>query len=336
MINNKKLILANFKLQNEETFPSLELAYRTYGELNSQGNNAILFPTYYTGTDLDNAKIIGANHALDPTKYFIIVPNLFGNGISSSPSNTPAPFNGTNFPNITLYDNVRAQHQLIDYLNVTSLKLVLGWSMGGMQTYQWCAQYPNIVKNALIICATAKTSEHNHVFLEGVKAALTADTKFNHGNYRDNPPVDGLKAFARVYAGWAYSQQFYREQKYKDLGFNNAEELLKDWEQDHLNWDANDLLTMLNTWQTSDISQQSSYDADLEKALTAIKANVILMPCEQDLYFRFEDNQSELNHLKYGSYQGFESSFGHCSAGPGRLKRESELIDTAISRLLKD
>ena len=335
MLDCKELILKNFKLQNEQTLPSLQLAYRTYGTLNSQGNNAILFPTYYTGTDQDNARMIGAEWALNPDEYFIIVPNMFGNGVSSSPSNTPAPFDGSNFPNITLHDNVRAQHELLKHLNVSSLKLVLGWSMGGMQTYQWCAQYPDLVENALIICATAKISEHNHIFLEGVKAALTADQNFNNGDYGNIPPTAGLKAFARVYAGWAYSQQFYREQKYKDLGFETAEELLIDWEQDHLNWDANDLLAMLNTWQTGDISQQYPYNRNLEKALTAIKANVILMPCEQDLYFRFEDNQHELNHLKYGSYHGFESSFGHCSAGPGRLERESWLIDAVISELLK-
>ena len=69
-------------------------------------------------------------------------------------------------------------------------------------------------------------------------------------------PIEGLKAFGRVYAGWAFSQSFYREKAYKKLGFNNVEELLQDWERDHLNnWDANNLLTKLETWQKGDISQ---------------------------------------------------------------------------------
>lgn len=87
------------------------------------------------------------------------------------------------------------------------------------------------------------------------------------------PPVAGLKAFARVYAGWAYSQTFYRDGLYRKLGFDTIEELLRDWEADHVdNWDANDLLAKLATWQKGDVSANSLYNGDLAHALGAVRA----------------------------------------------------------------
>lgn len=185
------------------------------------------------------------------------------------------------------------------------------------------------------MCATAKTSIHNHVFLEGVKAALQADAEFNSGDYQ-HPPVRGLRAFARVYAGWGYSQAFFRHEMYRTMGFDDIEDLLLDWEADHLKHDANDLLAALKSWQSADISGHPRFGGNLACALSSIQATVWLMPCEQDMYFRHEDNQAELAHLKYGSYRGFESEFGHCAANPGRFADETALIERTIADLLAD
>lgn len=324
--------LPDFELQSG-TCISLRLAYRCYGQLNAKKDNTVVVPTYYTGTDLSNAKVIGDTFALNPQHYFIVVPNLFGNGVSSSPSNTLAPFDGPRFPEITMYDNVKAQALLLDALAVDNIRLVLGWSMGAVQSYQWSAQYPDRVERAMIICGAAKTAEHNKVFLKGVKSCIEADQTFNNGDYTEQPAA-GLKAFGRVYAGWAFSQAFYRNHRYRDMGFDSAEALLEFWEKDHLEWDANDLLAMLNTWLTADISLQAPYAGNLEKALSAIKAKVWLVPCEQDLYFRYEDNVLELKSLQRGEYHGFKSDFGHCAPGPGRFPQETALVESLIHRLL--
>lgn len=325
--------LPDFELQSGKVLPELVIAYRCYGCLNEDASNVVVFPSYYTGTDSSNARLIGSGKALDPEKYFIVLPNLCGNGVSSSPSNTAAPFDGPRFPLVTVYDNVRAQKMLLEHLGIEHVALVLGWSMGGMQSYQWCAQYPDSVNNALVICATARTSAHNKVFLEGVSAALLADQSFNGGDYL-TPPVAGLKAFARVYAGWAYSQAFFRNGHFRELGFATADELLGDWEADHLQWDANDLLAMLATWRAGDISQQAPYSGSLDDALAAIKARVHLMPCVEDLYFRYEDNLQELRSLRNGSDCRYSSEFGHCSAGPGRIAAVTMLIEEQIRLLL--
>ena len=223
--------LGDVTLQSGVTLPAAKLAYKTYGSLNARGDNAIVMPTFYTGTHVRNEGYVRAVPALDPSRYLIVSIDMFGNGLSSSPSNTPPPFDGPRFPAVTLHDNVACQHRLLtEAIGVKRIALVLGWSMAGCQSYQWGAQYPDVVDAILPFCASARTSPHNKVFLEGVKAALTADRTFAGGDYTA-PPEAGLRAFGRVYAGWAYSQAFYRERLHRALGFETWAELLLDWEQ---------------------------------------------------------------------------------------------------------
>ena len=329
--------LGDIKLLSGNILKSAKLAYKTYGTLNKNSDNVIVLPTFYTGTHKRNEGFIGTDRAINPNKYFIISINMFGNGLSSSPSNSAAPQDGPRFPKVTLWDNVNCQHKLLTKkLNIKKIALVTGWSMAGCQAYQWASQFPVMVKSILPFCASAKTSIHNHVFLEGVKAALIADQNWNNGNYK-SPPIAGLKAFGRVYAGWAFSQDFFREELYKKLGFQTEEELLKDWENDHAkNWDANNLLAKINTWQTADISSGSVYNNDFKKALKSISARTILMPCNQDLYFRTKDNEFEAKYIKNAFLRPIDSSFGHCAANPGNDKNFELQLDKNISELLSE
>ncbi len=328
--------LGDIELLSGETLLSAKLAYKTYGALNSDKNNVILLPTFYTGTHKRNEGFFGANRAINPEKHFIISINLFGNGLSTSPSNADKKQRGSKFPTITLWDNIKCQHELLTKnFDIEKIALVTGWSMAGCQSYQWAAQYPDMVEAILPFCASAKTSEHNFVFLEGVKAALCADPIWNNGNY-SSPPIEGLKAFGRVYAGWAFSQSFFREKKYKELGFKNVEELLIDWENDHVNnWDANNLLTKLLTWQQNDISTGPIYNNNFTEALNRIKAKAILMPCSHDLYFPPEDNEFEVKHMQNAELRKFDSIWGHCVANPGNDKNFEVALDNAINDLLK-
>ena len=326
--------LGEFELQSGKVLPGARLAYRTYGELHETRDNVVVLPTFYTGTHMRNEGYFGSGRAIDPERHFVVSVNMFGNGISSSPSNTPAPFGGADFPQITLYDNVRAQYRLLtEQLGVERVALVTGWSMAGCQSFQWGAQYPDFVDAILPFCASAKTSVHNIVFLEGVKAALQADAVYADGRY-DSPPVKGLKAFGRVYAGWAFSQTFLREQMYRQKGFDSAEALLQDWEEDHLNWDANDLLCMLETWQLGDISANHLYHNDFPAALQAIEARTIVIVCAEDLYFRPEDNQIEIEHIRNGELRIHQSPWGHCVASPGNSPVFERYLDQAICELL--
>ena len=327
--------LGDVTLLSGVILPSAKMAYKTYGRLNANGDNVILLPTFYTGTHKRNEGFFGSGRAIDPNKHFIVSVNMFGNGLSSSPSNTSAPYDGPRFPLITLWDNISSQHKLLtEHLKVKRLALVTGWSMAGCQAYQWAAQFPEIVNAILPFCSSAKTSPHNFVFLEGVKAALCADQNWKEGNYV-SPPVNGLKAFARIYAGWAFSQTFYREKLYKKLGFNTIEDLLVNWENDHIeNWDANNLLAKLATWQVNDISVGPHYKNDFKKALQSIRAQTILIPCNQDLYFCPEDNFFEAQHIPNVEIRPYDSPWGHCVANPGNDKSFEIALDKAVNDLL--
>ena len=336
-MNYDKFELGDVTLLSGEVLSSAFLVYKTYGKLDANKSNVVVLPTFYTGSHQRNEGFFGVGRAIDPDKHFIVSINMFGNGLSSSPSNAEPPQDGPRFPHISLWDNVACQYRLVtEALGVTRIALVAGWSMAGCQAYQWAAQYPDFIDAIMPFCASAKTSPHNYVFLEGVRAALCADQNWNNGDYT-SPPVEGLKAFARVYAGWAFSQTFYRESLYKKIGYESFEELLVDWEEDHAeNWDANDLICKLRTWQTSDISIGPIYNGNFEEALKSIKAKSILMPCTQDLYFPPEDNAIEAGYMLNAEFRPFDSPWGHCAANPGNDKAFTAALEEGLSQLLGD
>ena len=327
--------LGDVTLQSGAVLRNAKLGYKSCGTLGAARDNVIVLPTFYTGTHERNEGYLRTVPALDPERYFIVSVNLFGNGVSSSPSNTPPPFDGPRFPDITMFDNVACQHRLLtERFGVERIALVAGWSMAGCQSYQWAAQYPDMVEAIMPFCASARTSPHNVVFLEGVKAALKADCAFNGGDYT-SPPEAGLKAFGRVYAGWAFSQTFFREQLHRELGFETVEDLLADWERDHLQWDANNLLAKLWTWQHGDISANDRYCGVFVNALEAIQARAILIPCTTDLYFPPEDNAFEARHMPNAKLRPYESPWGHCVATPGRHRAFMAFLNECATELLR-
>jgi len=326
--------LGDLSLQDGGTLPDAKLAFRTWGKLNGARDNCIVFPTYYTGNHDSNARMIGAGKALDPGDWFIVVPNLFGNGVSSSPSNTTGTAGGGRFPKVTVYDNVLAQHRLVvRHLGVKRVALATGWSMGAVQAWHWAVLFPDLVDRLLPFCGAARCSVHNFVFLEGVKATLQADAEYRGGFYTRAPEA-GLRAFGRVYAGWAYSQAFFRDGLYRALGFETVESLLRWWEDDHLAWDANDLLAMLWTWQHADPSANDRFGGDFERALNAVRARTVVMPCDHDLYFTVEDNAREAALVQGAELKVMHSAFGHCAGAPGRLEPEMAFLDGALRELL--
>ena len=317
-------------LRSGVRLPDVRLVYKTYGTLNAARDNVIVAPTHYAGQHTDTAWLVGQDTALDPRRHFIVIPNMLGNGQSSSPSNTPAPFDGPRFPRITLADNVRLQHRLLtEGLGVTRIQLVVGFSMGAQQAYHWGALYPELVARIAPICGSARTARHNFVFLEGLKAALTADSAFAGGDYVQ-PPVTGLKAFARVYAGWMFSQAFYRETiDQTQMGAPDLQTFLAFLEGFFLARDANDLLTMLDTWQTADISA----GGDLSAALAAIPARALVMPCETDLYFPVADNAAEVAAMPSAELKTIPSIWGHMAAS-GLNPVDAAFIDAQLKDLL--
>lgn len=326
------------ELQCGTVFRSLKLAYRTYGELNARRDNVIVYPTSFSAQHGDIEWLVREGGALDPRRYFIVIPDLFGNGLSSSPSNSADQFPRGSFPRISYHDAVAVQQRLLQSrYGVSRVALVYGWSMGGMQAYHWAARFPDAVERIAVCCGSARCSPHNQVFLEGVRAALTADPAFQDG-YFARPPTRGYRAMGRVYAGWALSHSFYRESLWRDAGYRSLEDfLVRSWDSNFARRDANDLLAQLDTWQHGDISACAQYGGDLDAALAAIRARVLLMPGATDLYFRVEDNRRELARLvnaRQPALQPIPSAWGHRAGNPHANPRDRDFLEQQLRDLL--
>lgn len=327
--------IENFKLQKGMTLPRARIAYKTYGTLAKDRSNVILYPTSYGAQHSDVEWLIGSGRVLDPTDWFIVIPNMFANGMSSSPSNLDAPFGKDRYPLFTHWDNVHAQKRLLEEVfDVERLALIYGWSMGAQQALHWGAIFPQMVERICAVCGSARTSVHNKVFLDGVRSTLTGDPSWR-GTHFDEHPTRGLRAMGRVYAGWAMSQAFYREKLYETVGFSSLEDfIVRSWEANFLRRDAHDLLASLDTWMASDISDNEIYGGDLANALGSITARSIIMPSRTDLYFTPEDSALETAMMPKAELRQIDSIWGHRAGNPALNPADEAVLRAAVQDLL--
>ncbi len=232
---------------------------------------------------------------IDPSRHFIVLANLLAGGVSSSPSNTPAPYDAARFPRVTLYDNVRLQQMLLTQaLGVERIKLVAGWSMGGCQAYQWGAQYPDMVEAIAPLCCSARTGHFNKIFLLALRRALELDPAFEDGYYT-RPPVRGLRAFATIYGRLGIFRAVLSHRGIPPVRRHHGGGIPPPGSGNpaFLHLDANDLLVLLRSWDEGDISMAAPYGGDFDRALGAITARAIVMPSEYDSYFPPVDSHAE-------------------------------------------
>lgn len=327
--------LGFFRLECGTVLPEAKIAYKTHGALNADKSNAILYPTQIGAQHGDIEWPIGPGKALNPDTHFIVVLDQLGNGLSSSPSNCPAPFDRGRFPTISIRDDVAAQHRLVtDLFGIRRIALVVGYSMGAQQTYQWAVSHPDMVERIAPFCGTARTTPHNVVFLQSLRAALTADAAWSNGNYEQQPSI-GMRALARVYAAWGLSQQFYRQELWRQMGFSTLEEFVTGfWEKRYGRRDANNLLSMIKTWELNDVGATPGAGGSLERALRSIKAKTTILASASDLYFTVADMQFEAALIPGANFRVIPSVWGHM-AGAGLNAVDSKQIETEIKNLLK-
>lgn len=322
--------LPNFKFQDGTTLDDVRLAYQ---ELNPQGTRTAVIPTCFRGRIASTLNFAqGALH-----DYRIIVVALFGNGESSSPSNTRG------FPqSIDYRDCVRAQHELlVQRIGVRSVDVVLGFSMGGQCTYYWTAMYPEMVKNAVVICSSARTSRHNFQFLEGPRAALESSADYVAAGIRTEARFveapRGIRAFGKAYSAWLTSSEWFEEEMYRELGFQD----LASWdkavtEDGYQGWDPDDLLVMLGMWQRGDVTVcDTSSGGSLEAALSKLTTRVLLLPSQTDQYFSWKASEKEAKMIRTAGFEAIPSIWGHI-AGGGGSQRDVAWLDERVSGFLTE
>ena len=320
--------LGDLAVERGGTIRGARLAWQTHGTLNAACDNVIVYPTSYTATHDGQSWAVGPDMLLDPEKWFIVIPDMFSNGLSSGAANTE------DYPAlVTVRDNVLAQERLLrEVWGIEQVAAVYGFSMGAMQAYHWAALLPQQVERAIVVCGSARTALHNKVFLSGLLRTLEAAPEHLGGGRFSAEPVLALKAFGHIYAGWGLSQDFYRAELFRTvLGAPDLETYLQtDWEAGFARCRAADLYAQALTWTHGDISAGPQYGGDLGRALSAIEARVLLMPGETDLYFRVADNAAELPLLRRGALKPIPSIWGHRAGSPAGLPDELAFLKAAV------
>jgi homoserine O-acetyltransferase/O-succinyltransferase len=330
-------VIHNFKTESGAVLPEAKIVYGTYGQLDAAKDNAILLPSHYMANMRGYGWLIGPGHALDPTRLFLVTSELFGNGRSSSPSNTPEPFHGPRFPVMTMRDNVNAVHQmLVEQYGIQHLQAVIGFSMGAQQAFQWAVSYPTYMNRIVATSGTAKTYGHGIARNESEIDAIAADCTFNHGDYTAEPEK-GIEAFNAVWTAWLYSQEWWRDELWKtDAKPGTTLQQVLDQYRTHFipNADANNLILQLRTWESNDVGATPGFNGDEQKALRSIQAQVLYMPSATDLYFPVGDARYEAQFIPHVTLLPIPSLWGH-PAGAGASPADEKFLNENIAAFLK-
>lgn len=333
----RKFTIANFRTESGTVLPEAVVVYGTYGKPNAARDNVVLLPSHYMATARGYEWLIGPGKALDTTQLYLVATELFGNGRSSSPSNTPEPFHGPRFPVTTIRDNVEAVRRLlVDELHVTHLRAIIGFSMGAQQAFQWAVSHPGFADKVVATAGTARTWPHGVVRLEGQISALTADPTFNNGDYTE-PPKRGLSAFGMVWAGWLYSQAWWRQELWRTTSpaGTTFEQVVDRFRNNFIpGADANNLILQARTWQRHDVGATPGAGGDLATALGRITAPFLYMPSESDLYFPLSDATVEAALMKTVTFRPIPSLWGH-TAGAASNPADARFLNDTIGGFLR-
>lgn len=315
------LRLPTFPLLSGVVLNDARIGFRTYGSLAPSGDNVVLLFTYYTGDDLSYTAWIGPGRPLDPAEHFVIVVDHFGGGISSSPSTSD-----TTFPPVQVGDCVCAAEYVLDRLGVRDLRLVAGWSLGGIQALDFAARYPDRTSAVFALCSAARCSPINEVFLGSLGATLSAACLDNETE------LERLDAFGRVYAGWAYCEEFFAQEVYREFGYTGVGDVLDRWGKDHQAMHAGDLLAALEMWRAAD---GGGSPESLRDRLGRITARTVLMPSATDKYFTVAENHLEAAWIDRGEVRELVSPLGHIAGRPGIRAAEQREVDLCLRELAR-
>jgi homoserine O-acetyltransferase len=323
--------LGDFELESGAVLRDAHLTYALYGSLNEDRSNCVIIPTWFSGTHVDHEWMIGRDRPLDPTRCCVVIPDQFGSGLSTSPSNVRHTYVGP-FPRVTVADNVRAQRRLLsEELRVDSVALATGVSMGAMQAYEWAAQFPHQVATLLPIAGSARTSKNTWLFVEGLKQALLSGQQLEDGWFRDHP-LANLKVLALVALGSMHGPSFINRAGFNEMGYQTLDAYCRDVIAGILATSADDLLLQIDAWQAHDVAGTYGDTAD---ALAAIRARTIVMSIAGDLYFPPGDAAQEVELLRNGELRILPGDYGHVACS-GALSGPVRFVDEALKDLLTD
>lgn len=320
-------LLGRFELQCGAVLDDLHLRYEVHGSLSAARDNAVLFPTWFGGRHGANTWIIGPGRALDTTRYCVIVVDTLGNGESSSPSNHATLANGGDPLPITVLDNVRAQRSLLQALGIDRLYAVVGRSMGAQQALQWSCIYPELVGRTFAFCGLPRTTAHNQLILQPLIDVLRQ-------GLRDGNHAGCLDLAAAIYAAWTLSREFFNKETWRASAPSAHEWSRQNIAQAFRQFHPADLLSLAVTWRDADISANLTYGGDLDAALRAITAPVLLVPISHDLIFPPQDFEAVEQRIPDARTHTLYSEWGHRAGAPGSDAGDVRALEATLRLFL--
>jgi homoserine O-acetyltransferase/O-succinyltransferase len=318
-------VITEFVFENGTKMQNLKVGYNTYGQLNSNRDNAVLVTHATNGIRKSFDRYIGPGKAFDTNKYFVIAVDAIGSGLSSG----PADGMGMNFPRYTIRDMVKAQYDLVtNGLKLNKLLAVGGPSMGSFQALEWGIHYPDFVKGLICIVPGAKASKNFQAIVDGMIATVQLDPAWQGGQYSKNP-VDGLRRAGMIFVTWLRSDAFFESLKSKEeyegalMFFGNA----------YATWDARNWMYRYFASRDHDVSKP--FDGNMDEALGRIKAKALIMPSRSDRLIPPAFAQDLQKGIKSSTFVEIPSILGHLAYfPPDDNSPEYALVSSRISQFL--
>lgn len=311
--------LGNFKLTNGQVIRDCRLGYRTLGELNASRSNAVLIPTWFSGTTGRMLDLVGPDKLVDSSKYFVILVDALGDGVSSSPSNSTLQPR-MQFPRFTLRDMVNAEYQLVTQtLGLHHLHAVMGISMGGMQTFQWAVAYPALMDIAIPIVGSPRLTSYDLMLWHTEIETIREDSGWNNGNYTTQPK---LKALADLHNLELTSPAF-RVRTTTPVQFP---EFIRETEAAGTGFDANDWIRQAQAMMAQDVT--APFGGSMARAVQTVKAKMLIIPSKND-HMVNPSPALEFARLRHARVLLLTSDCGHLATGC-----ESAKIDATVAAFL--
>ncbi|MEO0345392.1 MAG: homoserine O-acetyltransferase [Pseudomonadota bacterium] len=296
------------------------IAYRTWGTLAEDGSNAVLVCHALTGSaDADSwwPGLIGPGAPLDPARDFIVCSNVIGGCYGSSGPYTPAADGGRlglDFPEVTVRDMVRAQKRLLDRLGVRHLQLVIGPSLGGMQTLEWAASFPDFVSAIAPIGVSGRHSAWCIGVGESQRAAIAADSNWQGGRYEDSArPEQGLSAARMMamimYRSWQNFEERFERKPDQAQGFDVSSYLQYQGRKLVERFDAASYYRLTQAMDSHDLGRGRG--GEYLEVLAGVRNPALVVAVTSDVLYPPREQQTLASHLPAAIYRELDSAHGH-------------------------
>jgi homoserine O-acetyltransferase len=295
-------------LENGSNLKNCSVGYRTFGNLNSDSSNIVLYLSWFGGTSEQLGRLLGKNSFIDSTTYFVITIDALGNGISTSPSNYES-----NFPDITMRDMVNSQKKLMEFLGITQVHAIVGGSMGSMQVFEWLVAYPTFMKKAIPYVSTPKLSTYDLVLMNLQKQIIESGLKYG------TPDKEIATALNLFTASFGRTPEKVNSLIPYDSSSNYIKSMFRDISK---TFTIPNYLTQLKAMMSQNIYRH--FDNSMDAAAKAIKADVHIIVSKTDLLIN-PQSSIEIAKLMNCEITILENNCGHLAPGC-ELKRSAKII----------